>query len=316
MGSALTACGIALPEKTLGNAELGERLGVSEDWIFHRTGIHTRRIVGPEDSIASLATTAGAQALERVGLDAQQIDLVIVATFTGESQLPANAPVVAASLGAHNAGAFDTNAACSGFLYGLAQAAALVENGTNRRVLVCGADVLSAVTDVQDVGTSILFGDGAGAVVVEHIEGPTRLGPFTLRADGSRPEFLCIPPETGKIHMVGREVYRHAVESMVSSVQELLKETSLALEDVDLLVAHQANARILSAVADRLGIAEERTLTNIARFGNTSAASIPLALAEASESGVIKDGDNVVLTAFGGGFTWGAGLVRWGRGEW
>ncbi|MDQ4028796.1 MAG: beta-ketoacyl-ACP synthase 3, partial [Actinomycetota bacterium] len=217
-------------------------------------------------------------------------------------------------LGARNAGAFDTNAACSGFLFALAQGTALIEAGTVRRVLVCGADVLTRFTDPTDIGSCILFGDGAGAALIEHFDGRSRVGPFSMRADGSRPELLWISPETGTLRMEGREVYRHAVEAMTSSVQELLKDTSLTLDDIDLLVAHQANARILKAVADRLGFPSERVVTNIARIGNTSAASIPLAIADAVESGVVKDGDRIVLTAFGAGFTWGAGLIEWGRG--
>jgi 3-oxoacyl-[acyl-carrier-protein] synthase-3 len=314
MGVALTALAAALPEKTLENAELAERLGVTDDWIFARTGILSRRVVGPNDTSSSLATAAGRRALEQSGVEPEQLDLVIVATCTSDYQMPATATLVAAALGARNAGAFDTNAACSGFLFALAQGTALVEAGTVRRVLVCGADVLTRFTDPTDIGSCILFGDGAGAALIEHFDGPSRVGPFSMRADGSRPELLWISPETGTLRMEGREVYRHAVEAMTSSVQELLKDTSLTLDDIDLLVAHQANARILKAVADRLGFPSERVVTNIARIGNTSAASIPLAIADAVESGVVKDGDRIVLTAFGAGFTWGAGLIEWGRG--
>jgi 3-oxoacyl-[acyl-carrier-protein] synthase III len=235
-----------------------------------------------------------------------------VATCTPDFVLPATSPLVAASLGAKGAGAYDTNAACSGFLYALAQATSLVESGTVKRVLICGADVLSRVTDAHDVGSSILFGDGAGAAVVEYVDGPSRLGPFRLYADGSRPELLWVPPERGVIHMEGREVYRHAVEAMTTSVRGLLSEASMSADDVDLLVAHQANARIVNAVAERLQFDTEKIITNITRVGNTSAASIPLALAEAFEAGTIKDGDRIVLTAFGAGFAWGAGLMTWG----
>jgi 3-oxoacyl-[acyl-carrier-protein] synthase-3 len=314
MGAVLTALGAALPEKTLDNAELAARLDVTEEWIVARTGIRTRRIVGDGDTAATLATTAARRVLEQAEIDPRQIDIAIVATCTGDYQLPATAALVAAALGARNAGAFDVNAACSGFLFSLAQATALIENGTARRVLVCGADVLSRYTDQTDVGSSILFGDGAGAALLEHVEGPSRLGPFSLRTDGSHPELLYIPRETGLLHMEGREVYRRAVEAMTTSVQELLKEASLSADDIDLLVAHQANARILKAVADRLGFESERVVTNIARVGNTSAASIPLAIADAHESGVIKDGDKIMLTAFGAGFSWGAGLLEWGTG--
>jgi 3-oxoacyl-[acyl-carrier-protein] synthase III len=314
MGAVLTALGAALPERTLDNAELAARLDVTEEWIEARTGIRTRRIVGDDDTAASLATTAAERVLEHAEIDPQQIDLVMVATCSPDFQLPPTGTLVAAAIGARNAGAFDMNAACSGFLFALAHAAALVENGTCRRVLICGADVLSRYTDPTDVGSSILFGDGGGAALVEHVEGRSRLGPFSMRADGSRPELLWIPRETGLLVMQGREVYRRAVEAMTNSVQELLKEASLTADDIDLLVAHQANARILQAVAERLGFESERVITNIARVGNTSAASIPLAIADAQESGLIKDGDRIMLTAFGAGFTWGAGLLEWGTG--
>jgi 3-oxoacyl-[acyl-carrier-protein] synthase-3 len=314
MGAVLTALGAALPEKTLDNAELAARLDVTEDWIVARTGIRTRRVVGEGDTAASLATSAARRVLEQSEIDPQQIDMVIVATCSADYQLPATAPLVATAIGAKNAGAYDLNAACSGFLFSLAQATALVENGTSRRVLVAGADVLTRYADPTDVGSSILFGDGAGAALIEHVDGQSRLGPFSMRADGSYRELLWIPRETGMLKMAGREVYRHAVEAMTNSVQELTKEANLSIEDIDLLVAHQANARILQAVADRLGFESKRVITNIARVGNTSAASIPLAIADAHESGLIKDGDRIMLTAFGAGFTWGAGLLEWGTG--
>jgi 3-oxoacyl-[acyl-carrier-protein] synthase III len=314
MGAALTAVGAALPEKTLDNAELAERFGVTEDWIIARTGIQSRRVAGDDESVVSLAVRAGQRVIEAADVNPQQLDLVIVATCSSGRQIPANSPLVAAELGARNAGAFDVNAACSGFLFALAQASALIENGTARRILLCGSDLLTRYTDPEDRGSSILFGDGAGAALVEHVDGPTRIGPFNLRTDGSRPELLHIPDGEAYLHMEGREVYRHAVEGMSSSVTELLKDTSMSLDEVDLLVAHQANARIMAAVAERLNLPTEKIITNIARVGNTSAASIPLALAEAYEVGMISEDAKIVLTAFGAGFTWGAGLVVWGTG--
>jgi 3-oxoacyl-[acyl-carrier-protein] synthase-3 len=315
MGAALTAVGAALPSKRLENAELAERFGVTEEWIVARTGIQSRRVASEDDSVVSLATTAGMQVLQAADVDPQQLDLVIVATCSADRQIPASAPLVANEIGARNAAAFDLNGACSGFLFSLAQATALIENGTSRRVLVCGSDLLTRYTNPEDRGSSILFGDGAGAALVEYFDGPSRLGPFNLRTDGSRASILGIPEGEPFLRMEGREVYRHAVEQMSASVVELLKDTSMTADDIDLLVAHQANARILVAVAERLGFPMERVLTNIAQVGNTSAASIPLALADAHESGTISDGDNIVLTAFGAGFTWGAGLVVWGTGD-
>jgi 3-oxoacyl-[acyl-carrier-protein] synthase-3 len=314
MGSAITGLGAAIPQRVLGNAELAERLDVTEEWISSRTGIQERRIADPDQSSATLATDAARVALEEAGVGPEDLDYVVVATCTPDYQLPSTAALVGARLGARGVAAFDINAACSGFLYGLTQATALIDAGEARRVLVCGADVLSRVTDYSDPKTSALFGDGAGAAVVEQVEGRSRIGPFRLHADGSQPELLYIPPETGVIHMEGREVYKRAVEGMSASVRKILLASGITADDVDLLVAHQANARILRAVGERLGLPTDKLMTNIARLGNTSAASIPLALADAVSAGRLSDGDIVVLTAFGAGFTWGAGVVRWGTG--
>jgi 3-oxoacyl-[acyl-carrier-protein] synthase-3 len=314
MGSAIRGLGAALPERVLDNAELAGRLEVTAEWIFGRTGIQERRIADRDQTSASLATDAARVALEEARVDAGDLDYVIVATCTPDYQLPATAALVGARLGAPGVAAFDINAACSGFLYGLSQASALIDAGVAKRVLVCGADVLSRVTDQSDPKTSALFGDGAGAAVVEFVEGRSHIGPFRLHADGTRPELLYIPPETGVIHMEGREVYKRAVEGMSASVRKILLAAGITADDVDLLVAHQANARILRAVGERLGFPTEKLMTNIARVGNTSAASIPLALADAVSAGRLNDGDIVVLTAFGAGFTWGAGVVHWGAG--
>jgi 3-oxoacyl-[acyl-carrier-protein] synthase-3 len=250
-------------------------------------------------------------ALHQSGTDPQNVDVVIVATCTPDYKMPATAPLVQHALGITGAAAFDLNAACSGFLFALAQADALIAARVAHRVLVCGADVLTTVTDYTDPRSSVIFGDGAGAALVEATEGETRLGPFRLGTDGARPELLWIPTETGRIHMEGREVYRRAVEGMTRSVRSLLAEANVAIGEVDLLVAHQANARILEAVANRLGLAPERVALNIARLGNTSAASIPIAVSEAADQGLLADRARVVLTAFGAGFTWGTGLMRW-----
>jgi 3-oxoacyl-[acyl-carrier-protein] synthase-3 len=310
MGAAITGWGIALPERELHNAELAGRLDVSEEWILERTGINSRHVAAPTDSASSLSTEAGRAALERAGLEASQLDMVIVATSTPDEQMPATASLVQHALGATGAGAFDLNAACSGFLVALAQAGALVTSGMSRRVLVCGADLLTRVLDYDDPRSCILFGDGAGAVVLESAPGIT-FGPFRIVSDGSKEPLLRIPADDGHLRMKGREVYRHAVASMSGVVKEVLVEAGLSVADIDLLVAHQANARIVEAVALRLGLDPVRAMLNISRLGNTSAASIPLALAEAVETGKLHDSDLVVLTAFGAGFVWGAGIVRW-----
>ncbi|MGH2821116.1 MAG: beta-ketoacyl-ACP synthase III [Actinomycetota bacterium] len=312
MGAAITGWGIALPSRELHNAELEDRLGMKEGWIFERTGIQTRRIADDSQTTASLSTEAGSAALQRAGMAADDLDMILVATCTPDYQMPATACLVQAALGANRAGAADINAACSGFLYGLAQAEGLVGTGTARTVLVIGADVLSRITDFDDPKSGVLFGDGAGAAVVQHFEGPSRLGPFRLRADGSRPELLWVPETGGCIAMEGREVYRRAVDGMSTTIKEAVADAGLSIDDVDVVVAHQANGRIVQAVATRLGLPAEKVMLNIARYGNTSAASIPIAFSEAVESGMLEDGDVAVLTAFGAGFAWGSGVVRWG----
>ena len=315
MGAAITGWGTALPSREVTNEELAEGLDVSAEWIFERTGIRTRRVAAVEDSASSLATTAALEALERAGIEPNDLDLVLLATSTPNSQMPATASLVQDALGASNAGAFDLNAACSGFLVALAQATGQVESGMAGRVLVCGADLLSRVLDYSDPRSCILFGDGAGAVVLEAGPGDTLLGPFRIRSDGSKAHLLHIPPHDGHLRMQGREVYRHAVACMTASVREVLDAGGVAVDQVDLLVAHQANARIIEAVAARVGLEPHKAMLNIHRLGNTSAASIPLALAEAVDTGRLRDGDLVVLAAFGAGFVWGAGIVRWGTGR-
>jgi len=314
-GSAVTGWGFAVPDKKLGNQELGERFEVSPEWIFKRTGIEERRLASPEETSAELGTLASAKALAVAGLDPAELDMVIVATSTPDFQMPSAASLVQDKLKATGAGAFDLNAACSGFLYALAQAHGLAAAGTARRIMVCGSDTLTHVTDADDVGTSILFGDGAGSVVVEAVEGPSRLGPFNLLSDGAQAPLLYIPKAAGVMRMRGREVYRHAVEGMAGAVRDTLDAAGLETTEIDALVAHQANARILEAVAARLDLKEDQVLSNIAHYGNTSAASIPIELALAADAGLLADGSVVVVTAFGAGFAWGAGIVRWGRAD-
>lgn len=311
-GAAITGFGTSLPGAELDNDELAARLGVSKEWIFERTGIESRHVVGSgSETTCSLAAAAAREALERAGVQPDEVDLVIVATVTPDFQIPAVASMVQAAIGANNAGAFDLNAGCSGFLYALAQADALVSCGTCDRVLVCGADVLSKVTDYSDPRSCILFGDGAGAVVVERVEGPSMIGPFELGSDGSEPELLFISPDERLIRMQGREVYKRAVSAMSGSVERVLRRAGVAGDEIALVVAHQANARILSAVAEQLSLREDQVFVNIERLGNTSAASIPLALAEGVHNERIKTDDLLMLTAFGAGFTWATCLVRW-----
>jgi 3-oxoacyl-[acyl-carrier-protein] synthase-3 len=292
--------------------ELEARHGLPAGWIIERTGISARRVAGPEDSTAALAIEAGKKALASAGLEAADVDLVMVATCSPDVSIPSTAALVQAGLGATRAGAVDVGAACAGFLYALAQADGLIVCGSARRILICGAEIMSRGTQNADPRTAVLFGDGAGAVVVEQIEGASRVGPFYLAADGSQADLLWAGFEDRTIHMRGRAVYLRAVTEMAGAVRELLQRAHLNEADIDLLVAHQANARILSAVAERLGMSEERVYSNIARLGNTSGASIPLALCDAVTEDRVGEDDVLVLTAFGAGFVWAAGLVRWG----
>lgn len=312
MGTAITGWGICVPEHIQTNEDLAAGLGIDPEWIVTRTGISARRLASEGETTATLATEAALAALRVAEVDAAGVDAIILATVTPDHKLPASACLVQAAIGATRAAAYDLNAGCSGFLYALAQADALVAAGTARRVLVIGADVLSRITDYSDPKSAVLFGDGAGAVLVQRQQGPSRLGPFELHADGSQPHLLWAPPETGLIAMDGREVYRRAVDAMATSIGDICRTARISPAEIDLVVAHQANARILQAVAARAEIPESKVISNIARYGNTSAASIPLALAEAVSAGRLSDGDLVVLTAFGAGFTWGAAVVRWG----
>lgn len=309
-GSAVAGVGLALPAQELTSEVLEESLSLPRGWIATRTGIDCRRIASASDSSCTLSTAAAAAALEDAGLKPRDVDYVMVATITPDYRIPAAASLVQTALGCE-APAFDLNAGCSGFLYGLAQADALVRAGLAENVLLVGVDVMSRIVDFSDPKSGIIFGDGAGAAVVSASE-TNGLGPFTLHSDGSRPDLLMASRDGGKIVMAGREVYRRAVHEMTLSVREVVRTAGLSLDDVDLVVAHQANARILDSVAERLGAPRHKLFSNVSRYGNTSAASIPIVLAEAQAQGALRDGDLVVLTAFGSGFVWGAGVCRWG----
>ena len=311
IGAAITGVGTAIPDGRLTNDELAERIDVSREWIVERTGVRVRRIAGPEQSTSTLAAAAAMEALACANKTPDEVDMIIVATATPDYSLPASAPLVQTQIGAGRAGAFDVGAGCAGFLYGLSVGTSMVRSEAADCVIVCGADVLSRVTDYGDRGTASLFGDGGGAVVLERSDPENCLGPFVLRSDGTGTAALQIPPGESYIRMNGREVYRRAVEAMTASVREVLSVAGLGLADIDLLVAHQANQRILEAVAGRLGLDARRCMSNIEHFGNTSAASIPLALAEAWSLGRLRPNDVVVLPAFGAGYAWGAGVVRW-----
>lgn len=328
MTSAVLGLGMSVPDGVLTNAELELSLDTTDEWIRTRTGIAERRIAAPDEATATFAAAAGAHALKDAGLTPDDLDLILVSTCTPDYPIPGCAPLVQTTLGAGRAGAFDLNAGCTGFVYGLSVASALVDAGTAQNVLVCGADTLSRIVDYSDRTTAVLFGDGAGAIVVGQgsigRSDERRVGPFVFGCDGSKADWLLmrgggsVHPATQEtvrdglhaLEMHGQDVYKHACDRMTEAAREVLGDRPLS--DVDLVVAHQANARIVRTVAQRLGLSKHQVVDNIARYGNNSAASIPIALAEAVASGRLQDGMTVLLVAFGAGFSWAAAMVEWG----
>ena len=323
--AAITGWGMAVPDRVLSNADLERMVDTNDEWIVSRTGIRERRIVGPEDSATSLGSAASRQALERAGITADELDLIVVATCTPDQFLVSQACLIQAEIGG-NAGAFDLGAACSGFVYAFAAASQFIETGACRRVLVVGVDTLTRFVDYTDRTTCILFGDGAGAVVIEASTEDRGLLSTVLGADGAGYRHLYIPgwgafvPESAGIfpefrpylQMNGNEVFRFAVRVMGDAAAEAVSKAGLSFSDVDMLIPHQANQRIIEAAARRLGLPMDKVWVNLDRLGNTSAASIPIALCEAEAAGALQEGDNVVFVAFGGGLAWAAGAVRWG----
>jgi 3-oxoacyl-[acyl-carrier-protein] synthase-3 len=303
--------GAAMPDHVITNSDLEQRLDTSDEWIVRRTGIRERRHLQGDETLADLATRACLLALDDAGRTGAEVDHVIVSTFTADRVTPGLAPEVARVIGAERAAAVDLNAACAGFLYGLDQAAALVESGRASVVLVCGAEALSRVVDHDDRSTAVLFGDGAGAVVVAGGEMELGVGGFVLGADGAQADLLFAERDERVLRMQGAEVYRHAVRRMVAAGREALANAGRTVDDIDLFVAHQANVRIIEAAAHELGVPSEKVMINVDRTANTSSASIPLALEQAERDGRLKPGDTVALAAFGAGFVWGAGVISW-----
>ncbi len=308
-GPGIAAIAASLPERIVENDEIGEPLGVDSEWISSRTGIHRRRRVTGE-TLVDLAADAGSSALARAGLDPTDLDLVLVATSTPDQLLPQAAPLVASRMGAPSAGAIDIGAACTGFLSALSLATAQLESGRARAVLVVGAEVMSRVTDYGDRRTAGLFGDGAGAAVLT-LGGPGQIGPIALHSDGGRGELIQASNEERLVRMDGRATFRAAVAAMSATTHQVVSDAGLALDEIDLFVYHQANSRIISAVGERLDLPPGRVIDCLAEYGNTSAASIPIALSEAASTGLLHKGSRVLLSAFGAGLTWGAGIVEW-----
>lgn len=312
-----------VPERRLTNSDLEKMVETNDEWIVTRTGIRERRIADPAQATSDLAYEASVRALESAGLTADQIDLIIVTTITPDMFFPSTACLVQERLGAKKAAAFDLSAACSGFIYGLATANGFIQSGLYRKVLVVGAETLSRITDYTDRNTCILFGDGAGAVVVGEVPEGRGFQSFVLGADGSGGELLRIqgggsrlPPSAQSVadkrhylEMNGRDVFKFAVRVMGSAAEEALDQAGLGKADIDLLIPHQANIRIVQSALERLGLPEDKAMVNLDRYGNVSAASIPLALVEAIEQGRALEGDRLVLVGFGGGLTWGASVL-------
>ena len=325
----VTGTGGHLPARVLTNDDLSKMVDTSDAWIYPRTGIRSRRIAGDGENVSDMAAAASREAMERAGVRPEEIDLLVLATITPDTPLPAASCLVQHKLGLVNATCFDIAAACSGFIYALDVARQYVLSGAARKVLVCGSEKMSAITDWTDRTTCVLFGDGAGAVVVERSEGGTQNGILSTATgtDGSLAPLLSIEAggsalpasaETlaarrGFVKMDGRTIFKYAVRNMAGIAAKAVADAGLRSADIDWFVPHQANMRIIQAVAKTMDMPMERVVSNIETTGNTTAASIPLALHEAVADGRIEDGDNVLFGSFGAGLTWGAAVVRWGR---
>jgi 3-oxoacyl-[acyl-carrier-protein] synthase-3 len=315
--SVVAGTGSALPKRRVDNAELAETVDTSDQWIVERTGIRSRYIAGEGETTASLATEAARRALEDAGIPATEIDLIVLATATPDQTFPSSATKVQAALGINDCIAFDVHAVCTGFLYAVSVADSMLRAGNGTTALVVGAETFSRILDWEDRTTCVLFGDGAGALVLRAEEGESGILATRLHADGRHNDLLFVDggPSTtgtvGKLRMKGREVFRHAVVNLADVMGEVLGVAGLSSDEVDWGVPHQANARILDATAKKLGLPSEKVVVTVDRHANTSAASVPLALDAAVKDGRIKRGDIVVLEAMGGGFTWGAAVLRY-----
>jgi 3-oxoacyl-[acyl-carrier-protein] synthase-3 len=311
-GVAVAGLGMAAPSGVVDNAPIAARLGVSERWIVERTGVEQRRIAAPDERLASYAAEAGAAAVSAAELDAMDLDLVLVATMSHDQLTPHAATLVADEIGAGRAGAVDLNAACTGFLSALSMAAGQIESGRAESVLVVGADLISRLTNRDDRSTAGLFGDGAGAVVLRPTEFPGRIGPVVLGADGARAGLIQCDRAEALIRMKGPDTFRQAVDRLSQATLAALAAADRELADIDLFAYHQANSRIIRAVGERLELPAERVIDCVPWYGNTSAASIPIALVEALRRGLLHDGETVLCAAFGGGLAWGATVIEWG----
>jgi 3-oxoacyl-[acyl-carrier-protein] synthase-3 len=314
----ITGLGTYAPERVLTNDELAELVDTSDEWITERTGIKERRIAAPEQAMTDLALPAARKALAQAGVEPEELDLIIVATVTPDMMFPTTGSLLGDLLPAPKAAAYDLLAGCTGFVYALAQAQAMVSAGLANKALVVGGDVLSKILDWHDRSTLVLFGDGAGAVVLQRVDDGGFLG-FELGADGGGGEHLWLPGSGSRtfenpdklVKMNGREVFKFATRVLVSSAEAILAETGRTIDDVDVYVPHQANTRIIDYATKKLGIPEDRVVINVDRYGNTSSGSIPLALADAEAEGRLQEGSLVLMTGMGAGLTWGSALMEW-----
>ncbi len=318
----ITGLGTHVPERVLTNDELAELVDTTDEWIVERTGIRERRIAAKEEALTDIARPAAQAALADAGVEASEIDLLICATVTPDMMFPTSSALLADELGMPDAAAYDLLAGCTGFVYALAQAYGMLASGLSRRSLVVGGDVLSKILDWEDRSTLVLFGDGAGAVVMEPVDHGGFLG-FELGADGGGGENLWLPGSGSRhfddpdqfVKMNGREVFKFATRILVYSGEQILAKCGKTVEDVDVYIPHQANKRIIDYAADKLGFPEEKTIVNVDRYGNTSSGSIPLALTDARADGRLQDGALILMTGMGAGLTWGSALIEWTNGS-
>jgi 3-oxoacyl-[acyl-carrier-protein] synthase-3 len=314
----ITGLGVHVPDRVVSNDELSQHVETSDEWIRERTGIRERRMASTEEALSDVSLPAARAALAQAGIEGKDVDLLIVATVTPDMAFPSTAALLADELGASQAAAYDLSAGCTGFVYALAQAYGMVGTGLSRRALVVGGDLLSRILDWEDRSTLVLFGDGAGAVVLEPAADPGFLG-FELGADGGGGESLWLPGSGSRVFdnpdryvkMNGREVFKFATRVLVQSATDVLERCGVSVDDVDVYVPHQANVRIIDHAAKKLGFPQEKVVINVDRYGNTSSGSIPLALADAVEDGRLRAGQLVLMTGMGAGLSWGSALMRW-----